>query len=670
MKQKANLAILGSILLWAAIESHSQEFIISNDQFVAPGTLGLDCGRNVHGECDATGNLHIVWIRDNAIHYKKRLSGGSWTVEETVPGPSGGHWGWGARIAVSPDGEVHVLWGSSDVKKIYYAMRSASGWTSRRTLVRVVGEEFVCDPLINLQANGDVHVIFFRSSVWGRREITKTGSTWGPETPLDPWLGGTHEFVRDALGRLYLGVNGVEPVGRYYTRAAFMIWDGGWGPVYRPMDSISHWMSWVDVAPGPGSAIALSATAFNVEGDDEWFIAGIYAVTVGEAPVKLTRADKVAGTARVGEPISQIEYDLLGNQYIAWTDGDHLRYAIRRANGTWYAKDQDFPVGGGSQYYPEITTFGNTVHILWEDTRGGIYHSTIMPAPTATATDTPTGTLPTSTPANTPIPMVSVYHKDFEVSDDDLDDWAITTSNGAAEWDVVRDGGGCVDSPANWYKNAGTQGIARTYVTFLDGPGGNPIRITDGEFSYYVRGASGTNIPGVQFRRQPGTDDNGYWLQTDFRETNDDLILKVWPSGGQYPSLLGNVLSCDEWHFIRIVFSGPRIKVYCPELQSDPVIEVTDTAYSEGEVGLYHVQGVPAWAGFDEIDISSPASGTKGDMEPDGDLDLFDVLRLVDIVLEVPPPPTSHELWAGDMDADGDVDLFDILALVDKVLEA
>jgi len=56
-------------------------------------------------------------------------------------------------------------------------------------------------------------------------------------------------------------------------------------------------------------------------------------------------------------------------------------------------------------------------------------------------------------------------------------------------------------------------------------------------------------------------------------------------------------------------------------------------------------------------------------MEPDGDHDLFDILRLVDIVLEVPPPPTPYEEWAGDIDSDGDQDLFDILALVDLVLE-
>jgi len=58
----------------------------------------------------------------------------------------------------------------------------------------------------------------------------------------------------------------------------------------------------------------------------------------------------------------------------------------------------------------------------------------------------------------------------------------------------------------------------------------------------------------------------------------------------------------------------------------------------------------------------------KGDMEPDGDRDLFDVLRLVDIILGWPPAPSAHERLAGDVDDDGDIDLFDVLALVDIVL--
>ena len=65
----------------------------------------------------------------------------------------------------------------------------------------------------------------------------------------------------------------------------------------------------------------------------------------------------------------------------------------------------------------------------------------------------------------------------------------------------------------------------------------------------------------------------------------------------------------------------------------------------------------------------TPTIGRKGDLEPDGDVDLFDVLRVVDILLGRPPDPSTHEQWAGDMDGDGDIDLFDALDLIDVMLE-
>jgi len=59
----------------------------------------------------------------------------------------------------------------------------------------------------------------------------------------------------------------------------------------------------------------------------------------------------------------------------------------------------------------------------------------------------------------------------------------------------------------------------------------------------------------------------------------------------------------------------------------------------------------------------------KGDLDDNSEIDIFDLLRLVDILLRRPPEPTFHERHAGDLDNDGDQDLFDVLELVDLVLE-
>ena len=63
-----------------------------------------------------------------------------------------------------------------------------------------------------------------------------------------------------------------------------------------------------------------------------------------------------------------------------------------------------------------------------------------------------------------------------------------------------------------------------------------------------------------------------------------------------------------------------------------------------------------------------PTLWEKGDMEPDGDVDLSDLLRVVDILIWRPPEPSPHEQWAADMNDDDILDLFDALMIVDKLL--
>ena len=64
----------------------------------------------------------------------------------------------------------------------------------------------------------------------------------------------------------------------------------------------------------------------------------------------------------------------------------------------------------------------------------------------------------------------------------------------------------------------------------------------------------------------------------------------------------------------------------------------------------------------------SATPGLKGDLDGDEDVDIHDVLRLVDIILDRSPAPSPYESWAGDLNDDGYMDLFDCLMAVDLVL--
>jgi hypothetical protein len=60
--------------------------------------------------------------------------------------------------------------------------------------------------------------------------------------------------------------------------------------------------------------------------------------------------------------------------------------------------------------------------------------------------------------------------------------------------------------------------------------------------------------------------------------------------------------------------------------------------------------------------------GLLGDCDVDGDVDLFDVLHNIDIVLGR-IQPTAVERVLCDTDCDGDIDIFDIMIQIDVLLE-
>ncbi|HNW58790.1 MAG TPA: FlgD immunoglobulin-like domain containing protein [bacterium] len=62
--------------------------------------------------------------------------------------------------------------------------------------------------------------------------------------------------------------------------------------------------------------------------------------------------------------------------------------------------------------------------------------------------------------------------------------------------------------------------------------------------------------------------------------------------------------------------------------------------------------------------------GIKGDIKADGLVNLFDVLRLIDIVLGRTPSATEYEKWSSDLNNDGVIDVADITSLIDLAVAA
>ena len=61
-------------------------------------------------------------------------------------------------------------------------------------------------------------------------------------------------------------------------------------------------------------------------------------------------------------------------------------------------------------------------------------------------------------------------------------------------------------------------------------------------------------------------------------------------------------------------------------------------------------------------------SESAGDVNGDGSIDILDVVRIINIILENPSPPAACELKAADINNDGEVNILDVIAVVNMIL--
>ena len=64
--------------------------------------------------------------------------------------------------------------------------------------------------------------------------------------------------------------------------------------------------------------------------------------------------------------------------------------------------------------------------------------------------------------------------------------------------------------------------------------------------------------------------------------------------------------------------------------------------------------------------VSPP--GLLGDINEDGNIDILDIVRLVNIIVGNPPEPTDYELWSGDFNLDGNLNVLDAIAMINLIL--
>ena len=152
---------------------------------------------------------------------------------------------------------------------------------------------------------------------------------------------------------------------------------------------------------------------------------------------------------------------------------------------------------------------------------------------------------------------------------------------------------------------------------------------------YWSTGFSMLTGPGTTFNGLVTTPLSGRWYHVEIGIDMDNHTLDAWVDGVQKVSGKPFYKAATQLNLINL------------------------TGYSLAQTASY----------IDNLTGSKgEADYLPGDLDNDGDIDLFDVLRLVDIILGRPPEPSAYEQIVGDLDEDGDLDLFDVLVAVDILL--
>ena len=164
------------------------------------------------------------------------------------------------------------------------------------------------------------------------------------------------------------------------------------------------------------------------------------------------------------------------------------------------------------------------------------------------------------------------------------------------------------------------------------------------------------------------------WDISDFNNIN---MVSEWMADDGLPASVHNVFVRDDYIYASHYVLGLQVIDI-----SDPYNPVTAGYYDTypDSSGLYE----GAWGTYPFTEscyayVSDISNGLfvvhfegctfmKGDVNSDGILNIYDVIKIINFMLGIGPLPTEEQAWAADLNNDTVIDVFDIVLLVDIIL--
>ena len=140
------------------------------------------------------------------------------------------------------------------------------------------------------------------------------------------------------------------------------------------------------------------------------------------------------------------------------------------------------------------------------------------------------------------------------------------------------------------------------------------------------------------------------------REDDETVIVNLNFSGEQKEADVA--LPSGEWNIV------PEKQYYLTDVLGDALYPKLGTDLDTIHFNLDPYQTQILVLG----DSLNTDLGVKGDVNGNGEINVVDVIRAVNILLELPPTPSEYELWAADYNEDGTINVLDVVAIVNEIL--
>jgi ethanolamine utilization microcompartment shell protein EutL len=164
---------------------------------------------------DSTGNLHLAWQQNETpgeieVYYKQSTdAGATWSTSQRLTWTSG--WSTSPALAVSASGVLHLVWNDSTSGnvEVYYKKSTDGGaaWTASQRITWMMG--LTASPAIAVSPSGQVNVVWedtLREGEIYYKKSTTGGVSWTTTKRLT-WTSGLSQqpfLATDLAGTLYV----------------------------------------------------------------------------------------------------------------------------------------------------------------------------------------------------------------------------------------------------------------------------------------------------------------------------------------------------------------------------------------------------------------------------------------------------------------------------------